>query len=409
MKVTDILSKLEKVEISNQVYEKKRLSFSKTAGGYFNGCTFSECELRDISGFFLGFENCTFIKCFINNVNFSHTVMNWKGNTFEECNIRHVNFDEGDLQNIIFRKTSFENVRLAGMYPIIDVYFDDCDFAFCQFATVAHNHPSEFSRTGISMSFDNCSFNYTHFQNSDLTHSLFKDCELWDATLIDCAISKSTFKTSKRFEAEKSAYLPAKFDLATLKKALTLDRDYLKKYFKVSDDRLFDIAGDYKILPSFHSVFISYSFKDKDAAKFVYDYLKRNKISCFLWEEDAPGGQYLEHLMASEIKKRNKIIFLASQNSLRSSACQFELSEGRSKQAASWDEVFVPVYLDRYMFEVKDYQIRPKAKAQEYWSNIQELKSINCIDAQAISSSRKRGAILANILQAITIKTDKTQ
>ncbi|WP_431217186.1 hypothetical protein ACQ86N_23185 [Puia sp. P3] len=114
-------------------------------------------------------------------------------------------------------------------------------------------------------------------------------------------------------------------------------------------------------------------------------------------------------MMASEIKKRNKIIFLASQNSLLSSACQFELSEGRSKQTASWDEVFVPVYLDRYLFEVKEYQIRPKVKAQEYWTNMQELKSINCIDAQDISSPRKRGTILANILQAITINTDKTQ
>jgi len=394
------------VELKKKKFKQKQFLFEGIASGNFDNCVFEDCEFRNISGFFLGFQGCIFKNCFIDNVNFSHAVMNWQNNLFEKCNIRRVNFDEGDMSDVTFKDTWFRDLTMGGMFPMKDVHFIGCTLEGAVFGAVCYDSIKEFRKNDLCLLFEKCSLDFVYFNRSELRNVKFKDCRIVFSYLLDCSLSKDTFKTTKGFEMKNGEYLVMNADLATLKKSLDLGKDYLKKFLGVNDSRLLDIARDFLAPPAFHSVFISYSFKDSKAARIIYEFLKSKKSSCFLWQEDAPGGQYLEHVMASEIKKRSKVVFIASQNSLKSAACQFELSEGRSKQTATWDEVFVPVYVDRYLFDVNEYQVRPKEKAAEYWRNILELRSINCIDATAINSANKRSRILSDILDSITIRSD---
>jgi hypothetical protein len=80
--------------------------------------------------------------------------------------------------------------------------------------------------------------------------------------------------------------------------------------------------------------------------------------------------------MSGNIKKHDKILFIASANSIKSKACQYELSEGRKKQGSSWETVFFPIHIDDFLFTVKKSQIRPTSMTEEYWENIKELKRI---------------------------------
>ncbi len=99
-----------------------------------------------------------------------------------------------------------------------------------------------------------------------------------------------------------------------------------------------------------------------------------------MWEKDAPAGKPLEEIMTSGITAHDKLLFIASEHSIKSKACQFELTTARKKQEQSWENVFFPLKIDDYIFKVKKSQIRPSELADEYWKNIEEIKSVNMID-----------------------------
>jgi hypothetical protein len=220
--------------------------------------------------------------------------------------------------------------------------------------------------------------------------------------LVNSVISAKTFKTTKVFEEKYPESIVINFDLATLNKSLSVSKAILKKYLGINDNRFFELAKNIPSKPEFYSAFISYSFTDKQLVNKIHDYLNLKNIKCFLWEKDAPGGKFLKQIMDSEIKKHDKIIFVSSTHSLKSEACQFELTQGRLKQNLNWSEVFIPIYIDNYLFNVEEFEIRPAKNASEYWENIIELRKINCIDATKLNMPRQKNKIFSEILQALT-------
>jgi hypothetical protein len=105
-----------------------------------------------------------------------------------------------------------------------------------------------------------------------------------------------------------------------------------------------------------------------------------------MWQKDAPGGKPLEEIMTAGITAHDKLLFIASENSIKSKACQYELTTARMKQEASWENVFFPIAIDDYLFRVKKSQIRPIDLANEYWENIEEIKRINALDFSAFNN-----------------------
>ena len=104
--------------------------------------------------------------------------------------------------------------------------------------------------------------------------------------------------------------------------------------------------------------------------------------------KDAPPGQPLEDIMTSGIKVHDKVLFIASKDSLKSNACQFELSEGRKKQAETWENTIFPIHIDDFLFQVTKNQIRPIEQANEYWANIEEIKRVNSVDFSEFNKDR---------------------
>jgi hypothetical protein len=108
--------------------------------------------------------------------------------------------------------------------------------------------------------------------------------------------------------------------------------------------------------------------------------LIRKGVVTFLWENDAPGGKDLKKIMRENIKEKDRLLFIASENSLRSKACQYELLEGSKKQEQLWQEILFPIHIDNYLFEIEKDEIKPIEKQDEYWKNILELRDIKSID-----------------------------
>jgi len=130
----------------------------------------------------------------------------------------------------------------------------------------------------------------------------------------------------------------------------------------------------------FQSVFISYSFKDKEFAKKINNELVNKGIFTTLWEKDSPGGKPLKEIMSKGVDEKDRVLFIASKDSLKSPACHFELSGGRRKQEKIWEDVLFPIHIDDYLFKIKKENIRPIEIQNEYWNNILELRNLNSID-----------------------------
>ncbi len=160
-----------------------------------------------------------------------------------------------------------------------------------------------------------------------------------------------------------------------------IDYTILKEFFNINNPDIKKITQNITSEISFKSLFISYSFKDKQFAHLLNNELTNIGIKTFLWEKDAPGGHRLEEIMMININKHDKILFISSEHSIRSKACQFELTEARKKQEESWAiDIFYVVHLDNYLFGIKKNMIRPISKAEEYWENIEELRRVNSVD-----------------------------
>lgn len=99
----------------------------------------------------------------------------------------------------------------------------------------------------------------------------------------------------------------------------------------------------------------------------------------FRFQNNDPGGSF-ESIMVQEIEQHDNLLFIASENSIKSRACQFELTQGRKKSQAEWRQVVVPVRLDDYIITIRESDIPANDKRKEYWDNIQDLKRTNIHD-----------------------------
>lgn len=127
------------------------------------------------------------------------------------------------------------------------------------------------------------------------------------------------------------------------------------------------------------SVFISYSFRDARFARKMHDALVKRGIKVFLFQKDDPNRP-MEAIMIEEIQNHDRVMFIASSSSIKSGACQFELSTTRKKIGAEMENLFIAVRLDDYVLSVRRDQIAIPEKRDEYWANIQLLRETNIQD-----------------------------
>ena len=95
----------------------------------------------------------------------------------------------------------------------------------------------------------------------------------------------------------------------------------------------------------------------------------------------------MKKIMSEGIEKHERLLFISSQSSIRSEACQYELTQGRKKQERDWQAIYFPIHIDNYLFEIEKDDIKPKSKQDEYWENITEIKEFNSMDFSTFNSS----------------------
>jgi uncharacterized protein YjbI with pentapeptide repeats len=366
--------------VKRQVFKGIKFSGISLAGRYSN-CRFIDCEFDNVFGHFLDLKNCKFNNCKFASSRFTHfeniiTDGSWDRIEFNDCAFANVRFDEGEFFNIFFNRCRFEMLNL-GLEITFNVWFDDCKI-WESFFSIDSQEESNLYEGGFNdIVFQQCVIDNSIFRQSDLRKSAFVNTSIYMSSFIDCQLSADTIVHYE--EAKYPNYVSV--DFQTILKSDNLDIEILKNYFNIHAPDVKKIASGIAEKTDFKTIFISYSFKDKEFANRINDSLLKNGLKTFLWEKDAPGGQLLEDIMENNIKKFDKVLFIASQNSIKSKACQFEISQARGKQEATWSSnTFFVIHIDNYLFEVEKNKIRPIKMAEEYWENIEELRRVNSKD-----------------------------
>jgi uncharacterized protein YjbI with pentapeptide repeats len=336
--------KFEKCNFNNCRFEKFE----------FNGVEFIECTFLNNS-----FQNTIFMDCSIISSFFRNTFCNTL--YFGMTALEKIEFIENELQYLAFSDCGLQDLIFKNG-GIIATKFEAGD--------IFHLHKSQ-------MTFSDISLQSVTFIDLDLSSSTFSKCEL-RVSFVNSSLSSKTISTNER-------HSHFNIDLSSILNSENLPDFLLKDYFGIESHNIKEIIQSATKPQEYQSVFISYSVKDAEFGRELNKVLMGLGVKTFFWEVDAPGAKKLKKIMKDNIRKYDKFLFLASENSLISEACHYEISEARSKYYKTWKEIFIPIHIDDYLFRVEREDI-PLKFISDYWENIQQVKEFHSLDFTEILS-----------------------
>lgn len=334
----------------------------------FKNCSFVDCSFHhDVSIGACIFKECEFVSIGFDDVHFS------------ECDFIDSRFIDCHHSYNIFGDCLFINTTFDDSKEMLEIYFGGCKIRDLTFNNcyLIHSRFEDFRESeGNTILFKDSIIEATHFFQLDLRDTIFKNSVINLSSFSNCILSSDTIENSTKSTAKEYSSI----DFQTIINSSNIPGSVLSQCFGIQNTDIKDYILELTTKIEFQSVFISYSFNDKTFAKLLNDALKCKGIITFLWEKDAPGGKGLKKIMKENIRKHDRILFIASENSIRSKVCQFELTEGRRKQEEFWTDIFFPIHIDNYLFKVEKEEIKPRSVQDEYWENICALKDINSLD-----------------------------
>ena len=367
------------VKLKNLVLENKTFDSRQLECTLFNHVTFENCGFD-----FTIFSSCTLKDCNFNNCRFTWSKfldVDLYGCNFNECVITGLEISDADMND-----TKFVNCR-----EILDLSIRGARERTVTFLNCYLHYIDIEPNRGLKEEFyfNDCLIKESSFDRIDFLKSSFDNCNLSLNQFSACVINENTFKQNNETPGNEYNLI----DIRTILNSATIDKNLLENLFGITNSEVKEYLVGLTTKIKFQSIFISYCFEDKEFANRINEELKQKGILTFLWEKDSPGGKQLKHIMSSGIQEKDRLLFIASKNSLKSKACQFELSEGRKKQESIWEDVLIPIHIDNYLFEIKKDKIRPIEIQTEYWQNITELKMLNSLDFSPFIDCKKYNEI----------------
>ncbi|WCC44040.1 pentapeptide repeat-containing protein [Tenacibaculum finnmarkense] len=386
----------EERTIVNKKITGSKLRALQIQGVKFYECKFYDCDLTGTLFWMTTFENCIFENTVLERTVFRKSQL--LSTEINNCKCRfYLNISESYIYDTVFNHCYFEGIEISGTDTVNTVFYktviDSARYqANFSYGYLMKDTPKEYldeedkiqlqnAEIDEDLVFKDCNIQYSLFKSVEFIDTFFKGCELSKNTFSECVLFDYNFdKTNNN-----KGWGTNSIDIRTLNESKNLSKDLLKKIFN-QEKRIQQLIKSELSNKIMNSVFISYSLKDAKIANAINQFLKDNNVSTFLWEKNALGGQPLKSIMKSNIDSNDRLLFIASDNSLKSEACHYELTQGRKKQDKLWKTILFPIHIDSFLFEIDFDDIRPKPKRDEFWENIQELRDINSLDFSEFKS-----------------------
>ena len=148
------------------------------------------------------YENCTFTDCIFANSNVSEIV-------FVDCTFEQCDWTMAKLHDTSFRSIKFVNCKLLGLdfsdcKPFLLAFnFENCALKFASFQQLSLKNTH----------FVGCNMEGVDFTTSDLTLSIFQDCDLQNAIFDRTILERANLQTARNFniDPDKNRITKAKF------------------------------------------------------------------------------------------------------------------------------------------------------------------------------------------------------
>ena len=105
----------------------------------------------------------------------------------------------------------------------------------------------------------------------------------------------------------------------------------------------------------FHSVFISYSHKDEDFAKRLYDALQNAGVRCWYAPHDMRSGKKLHEQIEGAIHQQDRLLLILSEASMSSEWVAHEISRARAREKEQNRQILFPIALTS-MEAIRDWK-----------------------------------------------------
>lgn len=209
--------------------------------------------------------------------------------------------------------------------------------------------------------------------DTDLRFALFEGTDFASAIFSSTVLLSIDF--SKAIGLEKTDHLFASFlDIDTVHKSKgkmpvaflrgcglsDLDIEYTKLAAPGLDPEqvsqiIYEIHHIYLKQPiRFYDSFISYSSKDDEFARKLYDDLQNSGVRCWFAPEDLKIGDRIRPTIDSQIQMREKLIVIISENSLKSEWVGDEVEAALEQERMSGKDVIFPLRLDDAVLNSRD-------------------------------------------------------
>jgi hypothetical protein len=104
----------------------------------------------------------------------------------------------------------------------------------------------------------------------------------------------------------------------------------------------------------YYSCFISYTSKDHDFAQHLHDDLQNNNVRCWFAPEDMKIGDPIRPTIDQQIRRREKLLVILSENSVKSEWVGDEVEAALEEESKSNRLVLFPIRLDDAVMNTRD-------------------------------------------------------
>ena len=257
---------------------------------------------------------------------------NLKGANFNSVNLRRANMSDANLFGANLSESNMDGANLEG------ANLTEVKFIYTQFSYTYVNNSNFRNSIFASTVFANLFLNTTkeletaqHLGRSSIGIDTIQNSEgkIPEIFLRGCGLSDWEIEAAK-------LYTPG------------LDPEHVTDItYKIN--QLFFGEGI-----QYYSCFISYNSKDEKFAKQLHDDLQNNGVRCWFAPEDMKIGDQIRPTIDRQIRLRDKLLVILSENSVKSEWVGDEVEAALEEEKASGRLVLFPVRLDNAVMETRD-------------------------------------------------------
>jgi uncharacterized protein YjbI with pentapeptide repeats len=200
---------------------------------------------------------------------------------------------------------------------------------------------------------------HANLVQADLRYARFMRTELHDVDFAACQFGETTFA-----DADLSSAIgldtvthngPSSIGIDTIYRSQGRIPEPFLRGCGVPDDFITHMRSLVGRPIEFYSCFISYSSKDEEFAKRLYEHLQQNHLRVWFAPEELKGGRKLHEQIDDAIRLYDKLLLILSPHSMGSLWVQREILKARQKEERNGRRVLFPIRMCSFD-ELRDWE-----------------------------------------------------